>query len=680
MRPQGRRILTLEECQPDYENSQCPVHINDTRKRDGVLYVAGEGPKDSPIVFITPALEEEEATSISESVYGMQIGEKPQILKGGIGNLLKEAAGLAGLRLDNYYCTTLIKWLMPRALRNNPKKDAVAWATPALMSELKEIKPKIIVCMGKLSFDQLVPIKLNQADALGGWFWSEPLQARVFLMDKPVVLLTKPEKLETFRILFKEVKAMLDRVEGVTLAPKEPVMHFVRNEEDLRRMVTRWMLEGIKLFCVDCEWGGNNHIDGKLRSIQFGISATEGYCVTFMNSKKEYTMGISYAEVGKILGQWLNRPDVKYIGHYASVDLPWMHRWLNLDWYDKVVFDTAFALQTCDENAGMGLEVLSMAYTTFGRYDLDLVLWKKLNRPDKDDGYATIPDEILEPYSILDVLVPFAAMPYLKQRLQTDNLERYYYELFQPFVTNVFTSFAITGLPMDVPKMDELRRMFHFAEAALMEKFRKTISDESWFLLARAMQERGDLGHIKIVQQMRNLVKTGNAHLMVDLAKQTFGTKWAQYEPWIAHCAAAPTFNPQSQPQMLRWLFKCKGLTPIKSTDQKEKGIRAMSWDKVLELPADKQKEFTPAMDKQSLQILSEQDVILMQLLKLKDIGNICRIFLKEATIDKETGEVDRENGLHFFICSDTCVHPNSSSTETGRHCILGALHIQVAG
>jgi len=379
---------------------------------DDVLYVAGEGPLETPVVFITPALEEEATTSSSESIHGFNIKDRPRYLKGGIGSMLREVAGLAGLQLEDFYVTALIKWLLPRALRNRLPKDAVEWAMPALLDELKEIQPKIIVCLGKPAFDQLVPLKINLSDALGGWFWSPAHNARVFLMDKPISLMTHPEKLETFRILFKEVKAMLDRIEGVTTAPAEPTMHFVRNEADLRKMVTTWMVRGIKEICVDCEWGGNNHVSGKLRSIQFGISPTEGYCVTFMNSKKEYTMDISYAEAGKILGMWLNRPDVKYVGHFICADLPWMSHWLNLDWYNKVAFDTAFAHQTVDENSGMGLEVLSMTYSTFGRYDLDLVIWKKTNRFDKDDGYATIPDEILEPYSIYDVLVPLVAMPY----------------------------------------------------------------------------------------------------------------------------------------------------------------------------------------------------------------------------------------------------------------------------
>ena len=669
MLPHVKRVLALDENQPDFQNHRCPVHIRTTMKHNEVLYVAGRGPRDTGVMFITPTLEDEEATSRAESVYNMTIREDPEVLKGGIGNMLKEAARMGGVDLENHYTTAFIKWLLPKEKRNRPDKEAIAWAMPALLDEIREIKPKIIVCFGKLAFDNLVPLKINQTDALGAWFWSPAHQARVFLMDKPVLLLMKPEKLETFRMLFKEVKNMIDRLNGVIVDMVEPKMQFIRTMEQLRSVMQIWREKNIKLFSVDCEWGGNNFIDGKLRSFQIGWSKEEGVCLTFMNSKREYVFDASYAEVGKELATWLNAPDVKYIGHFVAADLPWMHHWLGLDWYDKVAFDTAFGNQTVDESAGMGLEILSMAYTTFGRYDFDLMMWRKNNRTADDAGFADIPDEIIEPYSVMDVLVPFAAMPFIQQRLAAEDLNRYFYEMLLPFVSNVFASFTMNGLHMDVPKMDELREMFHFAKEKLNVKFQKLVHEESWVLLARAMQEKGDIKHLTFIAEAKALMRSGKSHMVVDAAKNRFGAGWSKYKDWLEHCISSPDFNGQSKPQMLRWLFRCKGLTPVKSTDNKEKGLRSMPWEKVMELPIERQGEFTPATDKQTLTILSEQAPIITKLLELKDIENLCKAFLKEATIDDETGEVMRENGLHYYLTHDGTnrILPNSSLTETGR-------------
>ena len=49
-----------------------------------------------------------------------------------------------------------------------------------------------------------------------------------------------------------------------------------------------------------------------------------------MNDKLEYEFDVPYKEAGAILSEWLDQPQVKYVGHHISADLPWMH--YGLDW------------------------------------------------------------------------------------------------------------------------------------------------------------------------------------------------------------------------------------------------------------------------------------------------------------------------------------------------------------
>ncbi|MES2438557.1 MAG: uracil-DNA glycosylase family protein [Verrucomicrobiota bacterium] len=663
-----KRHVTLVEVQPNYTEGRAPINVRKTMKHDDVLYVAGHGPMDSGVMFILPALEEEEAIGFSESFYNVQIREAPQLLKGAIGGMLREAALMGVINLDHHYCTAMVKWLLPKTVRNKPSKEAIAWAAPSLHIDIMSAKPKIIICFGKQVFDQLVDIKVGHNDALGGWFYSSKYNARVMLMDKPVMLLSKPEKLETFRLYFKEIKAMIDRSAGIELEPIEPEFHYITNKAQLRAMVDWWKASGKKIFSADCEWGKGGFMEGNLRSLQLAWCKEAGCQIRFMNERKEYSFDCSYAEAGQILCEVLNEPDVKFIGHYLSVDLPWMHHMLGVEYYGKVLMDTAFALQTVDESAGMGLEIVSLTYTPFGRYDLDLMLWRKANKPDPEDGFATIPDAILGPYSIYDVIVPFYALPYLQDRLRAENQERYYYDLLQPFVTDMFTSFSLKGMPMDLQRMDELRQLYHFSKVELTKRFQLLVAQESWMLLGRRLREKDMPRALEFVLECRQAVKLGQGYDLSEIAKRYYGGKWGHIEAWLQHCSDAPRFNIQSKPQMLRWLFTCKGLTPVKTTDNKEKGLRSMPWDKVLELPEDRQKEFTPATDKQTLTILSEGVPILERLLELKDIENLCKAFLKEPTIDEKTGELTRENGLHYWVSEvDQRIHGFFGLTETGR-------------
>jgi hypothetical protein len=134
------------------------------------------------------------------------------------------------------------------------------------------------------------------------------------------------------------------------------------------------------------------------------------------------------------------------------------------------------------------------------------------------------------------------------------------------------------------------------------------------------------------------------------------------------HFIDSANFNIRSAAHLKRWLFQVKGYEPVKSTSNKEKGLPATSWEKIKSMPLDVQKNYNPAVDKQTLQILSEQnnDRILRKLLQLNAVGNICKAFLKEADIDAD-GNVVKENGLHFYLCSDNRVHGQMSTTETGR-------------
>ena len=109
---------------------------------------------------------------------------------------------------------------------------------------------------------------------------------------------------------------------------------------------------------------------------------------------------------------------------------------------------------------------------------------------------------------------------------------------------------------------------------------------------------------------------------------------------------------------MRRWLFDVKRFMPLKTT--KKDGIQ-MAWDRVLTLSPEKQAEYTPAADKNSVKVFASKDKLVAQLEELKSVQNITKAFLKEPDED------GTENGLHFWIQSDMRVHANFALTETGR-------------
>jgi hypothetical protein len=248
------------------------------------------------------------------------------------------------------------------------------------------------------------------------------------------------------------------------------------------------------------------------------------------------------------------------------------------------------------------------------------------------------------------------------ERLKRDNVWDYYQNIFHPFVTDVFTSFALRGLPVDLERLEDLREVYHFAHGHLLRRFQEKVELQARMLLMRRCQElMGMMPGLRLYQQ---LVTGASSHDWCQLAPPEHHEA---LRPFVAHFDGAAAFNPGSKPQMMRWLFDVMKLQPIKSTDQKEKGIRSMSWEKVLALPLDKQALYKPATDKQSLEILAQKTPILDELLDVLMVWNICKAFLKEPTIDEETGELTRENGIFYHICSDLTLRCRYGTTESSR-------------
>jgi hypothetical protein len=331
-----------------------------------------------------------------------------------------------------------------------------------------------------------------------------------------------------------------------------------------------------------------------------------------------------------------------------------MHHWLGLDIYRRCALDTEFAQQTVNEASELSLERgIAMKYTTLGLYNLDLVMWKKANKDLCQGGYGYIPSSILHPYGTRDVLAPLRAYPHIKRQLEAQRLWDYYLRLHQPFVTDVFSELVLRGLPCDVELMDELRELFHFVRARLEVELKRRLHNEAKATIMFKLSEEGVPNAFAVAFQVFKADGPDAAMAilkpLVDMANMT---KWIAR---VHHLFDSPDFNIRSPDQLRRWLFDVEELTPVKTTNQKAKGLPSMAWDKVLELPPERRKLYTPAVDKQTLQILSEELPALDELLNLNAVGNVCKAFLKEAEvyIDEETGEeVVEENGLHQWLTS----------------------------
>lgn len=635
-------------------------------KIDDKLWLPGEGKRSrAKILFVSPCILPEEAVCEKKVSDDKTIKWTPHMLDCPAGVYFKEVALRNGIDVSEQYYTSIIKYLPEnRNHQSKPLKSMIEAAWPYLEAEIENIHPKIIVCVGKLVFDQFVDFRAKESEVLGAWFYSTKYNARIFMMPH-ITQVLRAERHENFALAFRAIRQMLDAIRGVDIAAVPVKGEVIHNAAELQAWVDRMQENAQFVFSVDCEWAGHQHVDGKLRSLQLAWSETEAVYIRFMDEQCNYVFDVDYKEAGKILGTWLNNPIVKYIGHHLSVDLTWMHHWLGLDWYNKGVFDTEFAQQCVDESLGLGLDELALRYTDFGKYDWDLIAWKKRHPELCGDGYGYVPDEILIPYGWRDVLTVFRCWRVLEQKLRDDDLLHYYKTILNPLVTNVTTFFCLTGLPIDRAKIDEMRELYNWAKRELQIDFQTAITQEADLI----MEQRLNIYGPGLWELVYELVTQGKAQVAEEKIKAVVGaSEWPKLLPVWEHMLNAPHFNDRSKPQMIRWLFQVKEYTPIKSTPNRENGTPSIQWEKVLTFRPEQQAQFTPATDTQTLEILAAKhhDSVIKQLLMLNAVGNICKSFLKPAELDDD-GNVVKEEGLHYWITSDNSIRLNHATTETGN-------------
>lgn len=647
-----------------------PKILRHNRKINERTWLAGVGPRTARIMFVSPCVLEEEAKEEKPVGYGKTIPRVPRITECPQWIVMKDIALRNGVDTDKCFVTTVVRYLPDNiAQRTKPSKAMLSEAMPLLEADIADIKPDIIVCLGKVAFDLFVNFKAKEADVYGAWFYNNKYKCRIY----PMLHLSqtmKPERHERFAMDFAAVKKMADAIQGIYVPSVTTEYHTIHNSAELQMLILKLEMEERKILSIDCEWEGQQHVDGKLRSLQICWEAGKAAYIRFMDGNLNYVFDVSYEEAGKIMAPWCNRPDVHYIGHHVSADLAWIAHWLKLDWYNKAIFDTEFALQCCDESLDLGLDALALRFTDLGKYDWDLIWYRKTHPERRGNGYGLVPDDILIPYALKDVDTVMRAYPIIRDWLERQELTFYYDNIFNPFVTNVFTSFCINGIPMAVEKMDEMRELYNWAKEELQKDFQKAIATEAENYLATKLFSDFDEEGLAKYNEIYELAMQHDVVKVKSVLKEFVGAeRLMEYEPYIEHFLIAPDFNIRSKPQMARWLFEVKKYTPVKTTANKAAGMPSISWDKVLEYPPAKQKTFTPASDKQTLEILAakHKDPVLTALLELNAVGNICKAFLKEAEVDEETGEVIKEQGLHYWVASDHAAHLLHAATETGR-------------
>lgn len=625
-------------------------------KSKGILHLPSLGPASgADIMFVSPCVLQEELSDRTA---------KPMMLKGPAANLFLRNVHKSGFKDSDFRYSALVRYNVPKL---KPNREDINWSLPLFTNELREYKPKIVVCLGKAPFDLLAPCKLKADEVRGGVFKNDEFDCLVYLMDSVVLPFLKPEYIERVLIDLRELKRIWHEIQGVKVERVGLEYYHVQTIDELDNITRDLVRKETKILSIDCEWAGKHHVDGQLRSHQFCWAPGKAAYIDFMDENGQRTIDVDDATVGKVLAPLYNSPNVRYVGHYLATDMLWIKHKLGVEVYKKAAFDTMFAQQVINEYSDLKLERLAVCYTDLGRYDIELLLWKKMNQFKENDGYAKIPTKVLLPYSCRDVDTVLRTYPQLIRQLIMQGLLEYYYQIHLPFVTDCYLSKMETGLPIDQPYAEKMREIFLRNQRMLVTDFKEEIRKESNRLLVEHCMKFPAEQAVSVIQLLVR-PEVPDSQKLEALKAMAGPERLASILPVFLHWQATHQIDPEnpkvgfnvnSTDHLKRWLFDVKGYTPIKTT--KRDNIQ-MAWEKVKNFPKERWAEFEPACDKQTLKIYADRDPLVARIEELKAVGNIVKSFLREP--DPDTGE---EQGIFKWIASDGRLHTNFACTETGR-------------
>lgn len=620
----------------------------------GVLHLRGRGSMNAQVLFLSSCVLQEELSSTV-----------PQMLRGGPGNLFIRSLSRVGFQDEDWYYTTIAKYNTPKL---KLKADDVRWGLPALENEITTLRPLLIVCLGKQVFDFfMAPKKFAMRDVQGGFFRSEKYNCTIYPMDSLVVPAYKPEQLDRFEVDLRNCLQELQAMRGTPRVKVTTTYHTLSTAAQLAGCMMQLRARQVRELAVDCEWDGQTAWNGRLRSMQFCWAPGHAAYLRLMDDKQKYAFDRPLEIVRQIIAPVFNHPEMKFIGHNGSADMPWMHHHLGIEVFKKFSFDTMYAQHTVNEYADLKLERLAVRYTDLGRYDLELLFWKKAHKFDEDDneGYGKVPDRILIPYGLRDVDATLRSRNPLYVALSRGGLLQYYNQFILPFVTDGFFEMMDCGLPVNTEFLDQMREDFTSKRDLLITDFRRGLSREAGSKVLAALQQTVPERSQDVFLTIRELLHQETVGA-VDEAEALFKSCMRDYRdqemflPLFTHLAVCSYFNVDSVDHLRRWLFQVKGLKPIKTT--KRDGI-ALSWEKVEKMEKKQREKFNPvaAADKQVVKIYAEQDPMVARLQELKSVATIVKTFLRGPD------EEGREQGVHKWIMPDGRIHANFALTETAR-------------
>lgn len=426
-----------------------------------------------------------------------------------------------------WYVTNLVKFGIPESLGNTTLR--APWihdCLPLLHQELRIVKPKYILCLGADASKWLLGEKFNVSYMAGRVVpytfpmkWSsedadEQHTAHVMTVLHPAEVSRSPEKVRILQsnmgrfaslitgMNFDLEEKGLDHRECSTLEDAEEWVDEVNAELNVLPKAQRFV-------AWDLEWQGQHPVNKGtyVRTIQASWGPKKAICfiIHHAGGKKAFRDRNGKPAINRLV-KLLNgfMKGKRAVGHFLVSDLEWANhigfepinegnriplytdKEGRLPWQQLRAgqgwIDTAMLNHAIEETAPLGLETLTMRYTTAPRYDIALEDWKtqycKEHKMKKEalEGYGDCPNHILVPYANYDADVTRRIAIELLPLLDSDYEKNCCWEPFweSMAIQKVILRMHKNGILVDRSRVDTLTKTFMKWRGKQEEKIRTT--------------------------------------------------------------------------------------------------------------------------------------------------------------------------------------------------------------
>lgn len=569
---------------------------------------------------------------------------------------------------DDWYVTNLLKYAPPEDV-STPRSAWIKDNLPLLHRELRLVRPKHILCLGSDASRALLGKKYSVGHMLGrvvdhtiNFNTKDGIKSHTAL----VMSVLHPSSILRFPEKEGELQQGLDRW-ALLLSGKR----FDLEEDDIdhRVITTLDELEATlyeaehtnpsRIVAVDAEWHGH-HPQNKgayLRTIQISWAHKKAACIVLRHAggKPAFQPNIK-AAISRLMKFFQGK---RVVGHFLNADLEWLiPEGLDLRpqyevptkpdgdtpaWLRTAVeggADVGLSLHSVEETAELGLEHVSLRFTTAPRYDLKLNEWKDAFckehglKAKELEGFGQCPPEVLYPYANYDADVTRRAFFPIRNLVDCDHFNHSCRETFWRTMMAYPAALEInrTGLTLDMGRVENLTKVFLKGRTKLERKLRK------W--------ARWDDFNIRSPFHVRELL---------------FGKKYNGKKP--TEDGKYVRIRPEGA--------RCLMLDPLIDTSR-----RPVKWSEIRE--AGREAEHTPGTKSAVLEILAQENLQHAEPLRLirdyrfldqavKTVLKPPEQILNEDDPDGDVQEVYK-GGLASFLCDDGRVRTHIYPTlETGR-------------